>query len=67
MHIVADEYFDELINEYRKKYNRELIGKKIGQFHNDLPGNGEYITYHINNGKKHYLDVITNSDMAHNK
>jgi hypothetical protein len=62
MHIVADECFDRLIKEYSMKYSKDLIGKNMGQFHNDLPGNGQYIIKHINCGKKFYIDVIVNDD-----
>jgi len=35
MHIV-DDRIDDLANAYFKKYDRELIGKKLGQFHCDF-------------------------------
>ena len=35
MHIENDK-IELLSNEFKKKYNRELIGKKLGQFHSDF-------------------------------
>ena len=35
MHIESDK-LDELRAAFRSKYNRELIGKNLGQFHSDF-------------------------------
>lgn len=49
---------------YKKKYNRDLIGSYMGQFHNDLELNGDKIDtiskICIILGKKCYIDVIEN-------
>ena len=58
MHIEHDK-INLLASEYKKLYNRELIGKDMGQFHNDfdeLP-NG-YSTELIILGKKMYVDRL---------
>jgi hypothetical protein len=51
-----------LAEEYRKVYNRELIGENImGCFHNDFDAlKDAYCTYHISLGKKMYYDTLTN-------
>ena len=62
MHIQKDK-LDLLADEYRKKYNRELIGKDLGQFHSDFDSKilkGDIYakeSYFI--AKKIYLDVLT--------
>ena len=62
MHIEKDK-LELLATEYRKKYNRELIGKNLGQFHSDFDSailKGEIYakeSYFI--AKKVYLDVLT--------
>ena len=54
----------ELSNLYNKKYNRILIGKNMGQFHNDLESNFQGINYNciasrsIFLGKKAYYDEL---------
>ena len=59
MHIEKSR-LDDLATEYKKRYNRELIGKDMGQFHNDfdeLPDSWAYQS--IFNGKKCYIDMLT--------
>lgn len=50
---------------FRSRFNRELIGKDLGQFHSDFPDSpsGEmYISrYFIGVGKKAYLDILVDS------
>ena len=58
MHIEHDK-INLLAEEYKKLYNRELIGKNMGQFHNDfdeLPDG--YSTELIILGKKMYVDRL---------
>ena len=43
MHIDFD-MVETLGQEFKKKYNRELIGKKLGQFHTDFEFSGSYRT-----------------------
>lgn len=54
-----------LENEFRRRYNRDLIGKKMGQFHCDFDvpefSDGHwYSSRFIGIGKKCYLDVLRN-------
>ena len=56
MHIEFDK-LDELAAEYKKVYGRELIGKNLGQFHNDFDG-GNYAVESWFLGKKAYLDKL---------
>jgi hypothetical protein len=52
---------DKLANLYELKYNRNLIGKDLGQFHSDfsLEGcNDVYATDSIFLGKKCYIDKL---------
>lgn len=60
-----------LADEFRKKYNRELIGKNMGQFHTDfdLQGAvGEIVAMDsIFLGKKCYIDRITGVDKNKNE
>lgn len=60
MHIELDK-IDLLSNEYRKLYNRELIGKQLGQFHSDFSGKSEKEIYACESfflGKKSYIDKL---------
>ena len=52
---------DDLAEEYKKRYGRELIGKNLGQFHNDFDEveNG-YAYKSIFVGKKMYVDMLKN-------
>jgi len=65
MHIINDK-IDLLAEAYKKKYNRELIGSDLGQFHSDFDFPGTNIrsveSYFL--GKKSYIDKIkyTNSN-----
>jgi hypothetical protein len=49
---------------YQVKYNRELIGKNLGQFHSDFPELDKDVeTYALKSifcGKKMYIDCLTN-------
>ena len=52
---------DDLAKEYKKRFGRELIGKNLGQFHNDFDEveNG-YAYKSIFVGKKMYVDMLKN-------
>ena len=52
---------NSLAEEYKKRYGRELIGKNLGQFHNDFDEveNG-YAYKSIFVGKKMYVDMLKN-------
>jgi len=60
-----------LANEYRKIYNRELIGKGMGQFHSDFDSDiikGEiHAEESIFLGKKCYIDKLFGFDENGNK
>lgn len=62
MHIDSDNVL-KLAKQYKSKYNRELIGKNMGQFHTDFDSdklNGNiYAKESIFLGKKCYVDVLT--------
>jgi len=50
---------------YKTKYNRELIGKNLGQFHTDFDmdgASGVFSIKHIPIGTKTYLDVLQGKD-----
>ena len=52
---------NELAIEYKKRFNRELIGKNLGQFHNDFDEVAEGYAYKsIFLGKKAYIDMLIN-------
>ena len=60
MHIDFDK-IDLLANTYRSRYNRELIGKQLGQFHSDFDFKSEkdvYAEESIFLGKKSYIDKV---------
>ena len=60
MHIEADK-IELLANEYNKLYERKLIGKDMGQFHNDFDsdkGTPEYAVESYFIGKKIYVDKL---------
>lgn len=61
MHINMEE-IHKLQKLYNQKYNRELIGKNMGQFHSDFDLNGAtkniYATDSIFLGKKCYIDCL---------
>lgn len=58
MHLKYDEV-DKLAKIYKEKYNRDLIGKELGQFHNDFPNNS-WSEHCIILGKKSYVDFLNN-------
>lgn len=60
MHIQKNK-IDDLAKEYKKRFGRELIGKNLGQFHNDFDEveNG-YAYKSIFVGKKMYVDILKN-------
>lgn len=62
MHIQKNK-IDDLAKEYKKRYGRELIGKNLGQFHNDFDEveNG-YAYKSIFVGKKMYVDMLKNEE-----
>ena len=69
MHI-NDKDINILEKEFRFKYNRELIGKDMGQFHSDFDlKNADNIvaTKSIFLGKKSYLDILEGTDKDGNK
>ena len=57
-------------NEFRKKYNRELIGNDMGQFHTDFDLDGSVgdivASESVFLGKKCYIDKITGKDKNNN-
>jgi hypothetical protein len=61
-----DEDIPKLEKEFIKKYNRELIGKNLGQFHNDFKMKNAvssiYSTKSIFLGKKSYIDCLESTD-----
>lgn len=72
MHLEASQV-TLLGDKFEEKYGRELIGKQLGQFHSDFDtfeledGTRNKFTVSsmcIINGKKCYLDVLTNGDKA---
>ena len=60
MHIQKNK-INNLAEEYKKRFGRELIGKNLGQFHNDFDEveNG-YAYKSIFVGKKMYVDMLKN-------
>ena len=66
MHIEHDK-LSTLANEYKKIYNRELIGENImGRFHNDFDElNDAYCVFHVSLGKKMYYDELKNDKGEH--
>ena len=57
---------NELSIEYQKRFNRELIGKNLGQFHNDFDEVADGYAYHsIFLGKKAYIDMLINDKSEH--
>lgn len=68
MHIKEDD-INVLEYEFKNKYNRELIGKHMGQFHSDfdLPGCADiYASRSIFLGKKSYIDELKGVDENNN-
>ena len=62
MHIEKNK-INYLAEEYKNRYGRELIGKNLGQFHNDFDEveNG-YAYKSIFVGKKMYVDMLKNEE-----
>lgn len=60
MHIQKNK-INDLANEYFKRFNRELIGKNLGQFHNDFDEVADGYSYKsVFVGKKMYVDLLKN-------
>ena len=60
MHIQKNK-MNDLANEYKKRFNRELIGKNLGQFHNDFDEVADGYAYKsVFVGKKMYVDLLKN-------
>ena len=60
MHIQKSR-LNDLSNEYFKRFGRELIGKNLGQFHNDFDEVADGYAYKsIFVGKKMYVDLLKN-------
>lgn len=60
MHIQKNK-INDLANEYKKRFNRELIGKNLGQFHNDFDEVTDGYAYKsVFVGKKMYVDLLQN-------
>ncbi len=65
MHIEIDD-LPRLVNAFKEKYNRELIGSNLGQFHSDFPtiNNHDEIPVSIESYflmKKMYIDKLQDS------
>ena len=66
---ILDKSLPKLIKDYKKLYNRELVGKNLGQFHvdfEDLNGKPVVSKHFIGLGKKSYLDILENEDSEKN-
>jgi hypothetical protein len=60
MHIEKDK-IDQLAAKFKNRYGHELIGKNLGQFHNDFDEVSDgYSIKSIFLGKKAYIDILTN-------
>ena len=61
---------NKLSTEYKKIYNKELVGKNLGQFHNDFELKGAeseiYAIKSIFLGKKSYIDLLESKDKNNN-
>ena len=71
MHIEKSR-LNDLKDEFKKRYGRELVGKNLGQFHNDFDElTGEVWAYKsIFCGKKCYIDMLMNDkgeEAIHNR
>ena len=67
-HYYVDE-IDKLAKEYKNIYNRDLIGKNLGQFHSDFAnvskdGNMPTAVKSIFLGKKSYIDMLVDNTGA---
>ena len=62
MHIEMNR-LNELADEYKSRFGRDLIGKNLGQFHNDFDEVADGYAYNsIFCGKKVYIDMLKNDD-----
>ena len=60
MHIQRNR-LNDLANEFKRRFGRELIGSDLGQFHNDFDEVRDGYAYQsIFNGKKMYIDLLKN-------
>ena len=60
MHIQKNK-IDDLATEYFKRFGRKLIGKNLGQFHNDFDEVADGYAYKsVFVGKKMYVDLLQN-------
>ena len=60
MHIQRNR-LNDLANEFKRRFGRELIGTDLGQFHNDFDEVRDGYAYQsIFNGKKMYIDLLKN-------
>ena len=69
MHIEVDD-LPKLVEAYREKYNRELIGENLGQFHSDFTSDTgrsdvQYADESIFLMKKMYIDKLKMNDNTH--
>ena len=65
MHIEKDR-LNDLANEFKSRFGRELIGKNLGQFHNDFDEVKDGFAYKsIFCGKKVYIDMLQNDNNEH--
>lgn len=60
-------HVEKLSDNFKKIYNRNLVGKQLGQFHIDFNSNyldesTIYSKHFIGVGKKCYLDILTDKD-----
>lgn len=64
MHL-EEQYIEILRDKFNEKYNRELIGKQMGQFHSDFDLKGcedVYASRSLFLGKKSYIDELKGID-----
>lgn len=70
MHMYEQD-IEKLSVAFYKKYSRELIGKKLGQFHSDFSMSKKYDDIHsrrmIMLGKKSYIDELVGTDKDGNE
>ena len=69
MHIEVDD-LPKLVNAYKEKYNRDLIGENLGQFHSDFTSDTgrsdvQYAVESIFLMKKMYVDKLKMSDNSY--
>ena len=65
MHIQRNR-LNELANEFKRRFGRNLIGSDLGQFHNDFDEIKDGYAYQsIFNGKKMYIDLLKNDKGEH--